>query len=150
MNKNQDLIEQLSKIGDEIINLSEKEKIPPYIKLEIKHYVLEYWHPNKENFEEVGKWVQNNIIKNRETYKPLDCLYAFQFYDLIEGTKKHNITPLIYNGTREFLTKSTSFIIDKDGDYHPGNTGITYEEYLESTKALNINSIKTKKLNKKN
>ena len=83
-------------------------------------------------------------------------VYAFQFYDLInicingeyiEGTKKHNLSPLIYVGTREYIDDKRSIIIDKDGEYHNGNKGITLEEYLSSAKQLSNKILKREKHN---
>lgn len=130
-------------------------------------YVLEYWHTNKDNLEEVGKWQYSQKIKSRENYQVMDCLYAFQFYDLewikingeyVEGKKKQNISPMIYIGQRHYLNKPVqinktiehSIIIDKDGDYHPGSTGITYDEYLEILGKKKSNSTRIKKLEKIN
>lgn len=152
--QNKDLKEQIKELEEFVKELNINNNTNPSISIELKHYVLEYWHLNKENFEEIGKWTQNALIKSRDTYQIMSPVYAFQFYDLInicingeeylEGTKKHNLSPIIYVGTREYINDKTSIIIDKDGDYHNGNNGITLEEYLIEHKISN-NILKRKK-----
>lgn len=154
LNENKSLKEQLYEVEKLLNKLGTIEKIRPNINIKLKHYVLEYWHLDKENFEEVGKWSQNALIKSRDTYQLMEPVYAFQFYDLInieingeyiEGVKKHNVSPLIYVGNREYIDDNLSIIIDKDGDYHSGKSGITYLEYLNSINKVDDNKLKREK-----
>lgn len=120
---------------------------PAIVKL--KHYVLEFWYDG-----EISKtWANPMLVKDKDNYQVMDCLYAFQFYDLVnicingeyfEGKKKYNIGPLVYMGKREYINENESIIIDKYGKKHLGESGITYDEYLAF-----INKKENKVLNRK-
>ena len=120
------------------------------VKVMIKHYVSEFWYED----EEVKTWKNPMFVKDKDNYQVMDCLFAFQFYDLVnvfvngeylEGKKKYNIGPLIYIGEREYINDNESVIIDRFGVKHLGNSGITYEEYLTFINKSNLFNRKIKK-----
>lgn len=148
-NKEKELVERKREVlGPEFEALGfEKDNFK--LKLDYAHFVVEYWHSNSTNFEEVGKWHGGRRISSRADYQVPDYVYAFQFYDLLEvwvnadvldGKKYYNVSPVIYVGERCSLgeklgnLKEESLIIDKDGQVHNGSGGITYEEYLDLVK----------------
>ncbi len=151
---------KIEKINYEEANiLNDINSIKRPIEIKIKHYVAEFWHEDSNDLKQIGTWNINMLVKDKKTYQVMDCIFAFQFYDLInicingeyiEGRKKYNISPLIYIGKREYINSVESVIIDIDGAYHPGDSGITYEEYLEYIKEKETNLIhcKTKVSNK--
>lgn len=137
------------------------------VKITAEHYVQEFFHPINNKAVPISQLSNSGFpIENRDKYIPSNFICAFQFFDLtlvkvndeiLKGTTiKKNESPIIYIGKRINLHPEqiereslpfTSIIIDKDEQIHRGDSGITYQEYLDYKKEISNHYTRKKEKN---